>query len=88
MIILSSYPEDAKKNFKYGIDLIVKQYKSHVYRTEVSQMLHLNLKCELQALCMDNPFGMLHCLGTKISDLLNRQQRRRQTVATSADHQR
>ena len=68
--------------------MILKQHKYPVYRTEVSQMLHLNLKCELQALCVDNPFGMLHCLRAKISELLNQQQRRRQTAATSADLQR
>ena len=51
-------------------------------------MLHLNLKCELQALCVDNLFGMLHYLRAKISELLNQHQRRRQTAAASADRQR
>ncbi|KAI7857222.1 Spo11/DNA topoisomerase VI subunit A [Circinella umbellata] len=82
----NSNSNNSQSHYLYSVGHSSPSYKPFI--TEVSQMLHLNLKCELQALCMDNPFGMLHCLGTKISDLLNRQQRRRQTVATSADHQR
>ncbi|KAI9271829.1 Spo11/DNA topoisomerase VI subunit A [Phascolomyces articulosus] len=36
------------------------------FLTEVSQMLYLNFKCELQALCANSPFGMLRYLRTKI----------------------